>query len=198
MKPRFYTGEDGHGDGSISFCPGNPNSPIVNPAPRERPLPDFSKGIPKKFSIGPVDNWGEYRQEMGVRDEGTRGLAIDYQHPHHKALGIRDHKEAVAKRMLEALHDGDSGYFEGLAKMLRKFKSVNGNPKPEPGDQDQEVLDAIRIAAQEADAPPFQHEVLTALGWRGYKLDKLLEHYLIPLGFGWLPRRKGGRPKKLP
>ncbi len=195
-QTRIFSSSEGDGYGTISFCPGHPNSPFVRPGQRQSPPLDFTK---KKGSDGPIDNWGDFREEMGVRDQGARGVPIDYQPAHHKVLGLRDSKEAVASRMLEALHAGNSAYFEGLAKMLRKFKTVKGNPLPEPDDQAQEVLDAIRIAAQEADGPPFQHDVLDKLCWpANYKLDKLSHHYLTPLGFGWLPRRRSGRPKKLP
>jgi hypothetical protein len=199
VKPRFYTGEEGRGNGSILFIPGNPYSPFVAPAPREKVLPDFSKKIPEKWSSGPIDNWGDYRSEMSTRDEGARGLPLDHRHPLAGKHGIEDHKEYTARKLMERLHQGDAAYFEGLAKTLRKFKTLNGNPWPELKDQDQEVVDAIRIAAQEADEPPYQHAVLEKLAWAGdYKLDKLLTNYLTPLGFGWLPSRKEGRPKKLP
>ena len=113
-----YTGEGG---GEITFQAGNPR-PVITPGPV--PDHDDDPGTKETFRIGTKlkPHWENYGQELATRDEGERGLPIDYQPPHHKALGIRDHKEATAARMMEALHRGDADYFERLAKALRAYE----------------------------------------------------------------------------
>lgn len=207
MKTRVFTGDGG---GSIEFIPGHPESPLVTPAPYEKPWPNFSKSIPKRFWAGTADNWGLYSREMAVRDEGFRGLPVDHRHPRLEAAGIRDHKEGVAAQLLAALHEGDYTYFDGLADTLRKFEKLEGNPTPEARLQD--VTAAIRAAAIECDGVPTQKAVFDcwvpgrgpnysiedakgrdAVLWKKFKTDKL-----VPLGFQWLPAGTKGRPRKSP
>ena len=210
MKPRFFTGlQNGDGDGSIQFIPGNVKSPIVTPAQYEKPLPKFSKGIPNRGWAGRDDGWGLYSPEMAVRGEGFRGLPLSYRHPRLEALGIRDHKLAVADLMLQALHEGDFTYFAGLAEALKKFEDLDGDATPKPKLED--VVAAIRSAALAADGIPTQRAVFDAWSptrgnltkaqflardaglWKKFRDDKL-----APIGFQWLPAGKVGRPKKLP
>jgi hypothetical protein len=197
---RFFTGD---GEGYIEFIVGNPHSPLVTPARYEKPLP---KKLSKKGWAGVDDGWGMFSAEMAVRGDPR---VVNHRHPRLEALGIRDHKEAVATRMLQALHEGDATYFDGLANTLRKFEEMKGDPTPPQRLQD--VVLAIRRAAIACDGVPTQRDVFdywapgrgsrtkeaaeaSAAGlWKKFREDKL-----VPLGFQWLPTQNPGRPKNSP
>lgn len=191
MKPRFFSGEGG---GSIEFIPGNTDSPLVKPAPYEKPWPKEGKKIPKRGWAGRADNWGLYSLEMNLRAGEFRGRELD---------------KVVADRMLQALYEGDSTYFDGLAETLKKFEKLEGNPTAEPRLQD--VTAAIRAAAIAADGVPAQRDVFDcwAPGRGNLTLDqmqardkglwkKFRENQLVPIGFEWLPARGKGKPRKSP
>ena len=130
------------------------------------------------------------------------------------ALGSRDpdfvhqallRNPLVAIRMLEALRDGKPGYFERLANAMRASR------KEAREDFDDEDLLRRAIAdASEAGGgiAPFVGDVAKRfkvlrrdLTKRGQPSDgdpEKLKPKLAKIGFGWLPSRKKGRPKKIP
>lgn len=204
--PRTYTGEGG-GIILLAFQGGEPHVFVTPGEVPEYPAIDFEKAKAAPdgtvFRDGPrwKKHWEEFPSEMAVRDEGARGLPINFQPPHHKALGIIDHKESVAARMLAALHDGDSAYFESLARALESYQAEPQNKRGERRMEHEDIhparaagIEAIRQATEQARREPFIEEVKKAYGSTGTN-SEFKKNTLIPLGFGWIkPLVKRGRP----
>jgi hypothetical protein len=191
-----YTGEGG---GQITFQAGNPR-PVVTPAPV--PDHDDTPGTKEAGRIGAKwkPHWENYGKELATRDEGCRGLPIDYQPPDHKALGIRDHKEATAARMMEALHQGDADYFKGLVKALEAYEKNNGREKilahSDIAKRRCDTLESIRQAATETGGIPSVERIKNLNGNSRSDNKDFRKDSLIPIGFGWIPMNPKGRPKK--
>lgn len=194
-----YTGDGG---GEITFQAGN-SRPVVTPGPVPR-HDDDPGGIPNSVQAGRIgdqlqSHWEKYGQELFTRDEGDRGLPIDFKPPHHKDLGLRDHKDATADRMMQALHKGDFAYFEGLAKALQAYEKPGGKIRQRGhggiSAAREQGVEAIREAARIACGVPTVDAINNCYRQASCTNKDFRNQVLIPLGFGWILNIGRGKPK---